>query len=73
MSTRYVLPVGVERMSEDKAPMVVVTSKVPPSVMAKLERLAKESRRSKSQVIRLLIERALITDLDVRTLREERE
>ena len=71
MSTRYVLPVGVERMSEDKAPMVVVAAKVPPSVMAKLERLARESRRSKSQVIRLLIERALITDLDRPTLRGE--
>lgn len=53
-------------MHEADGPMVVAAAKLPPRVAAKLERLARDSRRSKSQVIRLLIERALVTDLDVR-------
>lgn len=50
--------------------MVVVAAKVSQTTAAKLERLAKETRRSRSQVIRLLIERATISDLDVRRARE---
>lgn len=58
-------------MHETDGPMVVAAAKLPPATMAKLERLARESRRSKSQVIRILVERALITDLDVRHVRRE--
>ena len=52
-------------MYEADGPMVVAAAKLPPSVAAKLERLARDGRRSKSMVIRLLVERALLTDLGV--------
>ena len=52
-------------MSDPEGPMVLASTKLPPLLAAKLERLARESRRSKSQVLRLLVEQALLSDLGV--------
>ena len=53
----------------DGPALLVVTAKIPQELMDKLDRFSKETRRSKSQIIRMLIERALVTDLDRPTLR----
>jgi predicted transcriptional regulator len=52
------------------AESIVVFARVPPQVAAKLERLAEQAQRSKSDVIRLLIENATTDDLIPASLKE---
>lgn len=48
-----------------------VSAALTASQAAKLERLCRETRRTRSQVVALLIERALVTDLGGRYQRQE--
>lgn len=49
----------------------MVGAKMPASTAAKLEHLARQTRRTKSQVLRMLIERARPSDLEFRYSRRE--
>ena len=52
---------------EDSEPCTeTVAAKVPESVARKLETLARQSRRTKSQCVRLLIEGATVADVTPR-------
>ena len=52
--------------AEEEQANVAAAVKLTPTLSAKLERFARQTRRTRSQVLRLLLERAVIQDLDPR-------
>lgn len=58
-------------MTYDDEPATISAGvRLTPTLAAKLDRLAKRTHRTRAQVLRLLIQRATISDLDARLPRE---
>ncbi len=55
--------------AEEESVTVAAAVKLTPALSRKLDRFARETRRTRSQVLRLLLERAVIQDLDPRARR----
>ena len=55
--------------AEEEQVTVAAAVKLTPTLSRKLDRMARETRRTRSQVLRLLVERATTADLDPRFAR----
>jgi predicted DNA-binding protein len=51
---------------DDEQPTVPIAAKLPPRLAKKLAQLARDTYRTRSQVLRILVERATLADLNTR-------